>query len=141
MAQYVVHKIGFFFNDDNYEIGKERGNITAITKSLEEAREIKRKADIASMKAQADYNAVIFFLENPNYKEIYKKLSEYLNLEYGMYISQTGMTLLPDNINDEQAAQLLSIMELTFHTIVEYSDDEVIDPAAFELDNSDYCWF
>jgi hypothetical protein len=141
MAQYVVHKIGFFFNDDNFEIGKENGNITAITRSLEEARAIKHKADIESMKTQAGYNAVIFFLENPNYKEIYRKLGEYYNSEFGMYISQTGITLLPPQINDEQAAQFLVIMELTFHTIVEYDDDEVIDPAAFELDYSEYCCF
>jgi hypothetical protein len=141
MAQYAVHKIGFFFNDENYEIGKEKGNIIAITRSLEEARAIKFKADIESMKAQADFNAVIFFLEKPNYKEIYRKLSEYYQSEFGMYISQTGMTLLPEKINDAQAAQFLSIMELTFHTVVEYSDDEVIDPAVFELDYSEYCSF
>jgi hypothetical protein len=141
MSRYVVHKIGFFFNDDNFEVGKENGNITAITRSLEEARAIKFKADIESMKAQAGYNAVLFFLENPNYQEIYRKLSEYYHSEFGMYISQIGMTLLPPKINDGQAAQFMSIMELTFHTIVEYNDDEVIDPAAFELNSSEYSWF
>jgi len=96
MAQYVVHKIGFFFNDDNYEIGKERGNVTAITKSLEEAREIKRKADIESMKAQADNNAELFFLEHPNYEEIYKKVNEYRVSEFGMDISQSRWLLFPE---------------------------------------------
>jgi hypothetical protein len=141
MAQYVVHKIGFFFNDDNFEIGQEKGNITAITRSLEEARAIKFKADIESMKAQADNNAKIFFWEKPNNEEIYRKLNDYCVSEFGMDISQTLWHLLPPKINDAQAAQFLSIMELTFHTIVEYNDEEVIDPAAFELNSSDYSWF
>lgn len=141
MAQYVVHKIGFYYNDDNYEIGQEKGNITAITQSLEEAREIKRKADIESMKAQAGHNVIIFFMEYPNYEEIYKKLNDYCVSEFEMDLSESHWKLLPPKINDEQAAQILSIIEVTFHTIVEYSDDEVIDPAAFELDYSEYTSF
>lgn len=142
MAQYVVHKIGFFFNDDNFEVGQERGNVMGITQSLEKAKAIKYKLDIESMKGLTDDNAVLFFLEHPHYEEIYKKLQAYYQTEYGIYISTVGpILLLPDKINDEQAAQFLSIMELTFHNIVEYADDEVIDPAAFVLNNEENTWF
>ncbi|WP_143774196.1 hypothetical protein [Niastella vici] len=141
MPQYVVHKIGFFFTDENYEIEQERGNLVAISKSLEEAKATKFRADIESMKSQADNNAVIFYLENPNYEAITKKLTTYYNSEFGQFTSRIPPILLPYNMTDEQAAQFLSIMELTFHTIVEYGDDEVIDAAAFDLNNDEYCWF
>jgi hypothetical protein len=142
MAQYVVHKIGFFFNDDNYEVGQERGNVMGITQSLEEAKAIKYREDIESMKGLANNNAVLFFLEHPNYEEIYKKLQAFYQTEYGMYISTAGpILLLPDEINNEQAAQFLSIMELTFHNIVVYADDEVIDPKGYDLTPGENNWF
>jgi len=141
MAQYIVHKTGFFFNDEYFKIEQERGNLVRITKSLEQAKAIKYQADIESMKGLARDNAVLFYMENPNYEAITQKLTAYLNTEFGTFINRIPPIMLPHKINDEQAAQFLSIMELTFHTIVEYGDDEVIDAAAFNLNNEETCWF
>ena len=38
------------------------------------------------------------------------------------------------------SAELLSILEISFHNVVEYSDDEVIHPEAFELDRDNFYW-
>jgi hypothetical protein len=43
MAQYVVHKIGFFYTDENFEVGVEKGPVMGITRSLDEALAIKKR--------------------------------------------------------------------------------------------------
>lgn len=142
MAQYVVHKIGFWYTDDGYEVGEEKGTVMAITKSLEEAQAIKKREDIKSLKGLYNDNPVIFYLERDNYQEIDKKMVAYYKSEFNLTINQGAHYYeFPKEISDEQALQFLSIMELTFHNIVEYSDDEVIDACAFDLDSRENTWF
>lgn len=142
MAQYVVHKIGFWYTDDGYEVGEEKGTVMAITKSLEEAQAIKKREDIKSLKGLYNDNPVIFYLERDNYQEIDKKMVAYYKSEFNLTINQGAHYYeFPKEISDEQALQFLSIMELTFHNIVEYSDDEVIDAGAFDLDSRENTWF
>jgi hypothetical protein len=144
MAQYVVHKIGFWYTDDGYEIGDEKGNVMAITKSLEEAQSIKQREDIISLKGLYNDNPVVFYLERDNYQEIDKKMVAYYESEFDLTINHNARYYeFPKQISDEQALQFLSIMELTFHNIVEYGDDEVINPADYKFDEggSDYIGF
>ena len=142
MAQYVVHKIGFWYTDEGYEVGEEKGTLMAITKSLEEAQAIKKREDIKSLKGLYNDNPVIFYLERDNYQEIDKKMVAYYKSEFNLTINQGAHYYeFPKEISDEQALQFLSIMELTFHNIVEYSDDEVIDAGAFDLDSRENTWF
>lgn len=144
MAQYVVHKIGFWYTDDGYEIGDEKGNVMAITKSLEEAQSIKQREDIISLKGLYNDNPVVFYLERDNYQEIDKKMVAYYESEFDLTINHNALYYeFPKQISDEQALQFLSIMELTFHNIVEYGDDEVINPADYKFDEggSDYIGF
>lgn len=142
MAQYVVHKLGFWYTDDCYEVGVEKGNVMAITKTLEEAQAIKKSEDIKSLKGLYPDNPVIFYLEHDNSPEIDKKMVAYYASEFNQTIN-TGSPYyeFPKNISDEQALQFLSIMELTFHNIVEYSDDEVINAADYELNKNEYSEF
>lgn len=139
MAQYVVHKIGFFYTDESFAVGEEKGTVMGITKSLEEARAIKYKEDIQSMKTVAGFNAVDFFFENNNFKTIHQKIKEYYKSAFNITFNKDNEyhIELPKKINDEQAAQFLSLMELSFHNIVEYGDDEVIDPADYEFDDEE----
>jgi hypothetical protein len=142
MAQYVVHKLGFWYTDDCYEVIKEKGNVMAVTKTLEEAQAIKKSEDIKSLKGLYNDNPVIFYLDRDNYQEIDKKMVAYYASEFNLTIN-TGSRYyeFPKQISDEQALQFLSIMELTFHNIVEYSDDEVINAADYELNADDYFGF
>ena len=137
MAQYVVHKIGFFYTDDCFEIGEEKGTVIGITRSLEEAQAIKKQEDITSLKGVTSLNPVNFYLDSDNYQEIDKKMAAYCHSEFNLTFNHTGLFELPKQITDDQALQLLSIMELSFHTIVEYGDEEVINPDDFEFDEEE----
>jgi len=134
MAQYVVHKIGFFYTDESFEVGEEKGTVMGITRSLEEAQAIKKREDIISMKNTAGINAEDFYFNHSNAETIYEKLEEYINSNFEPSPQASYGIYFPKKITDEQAARFLSILELSFHNIVEYSDDEVIDPTAFGFD-------
>lgn len=134
MAQYVVHKIGFWYTDDCYEVGEEKGTVMGITRTLEEAQAIKKKEDIQSLKWVV--NPVNFYYDSDNFQEIDKRMVTYFQSEFNLTINHNAPYFeLPKQITDEQAVQLLSIMELSFHNIVEYGDDEVIDVESFNLEN------
>ena|SRR6478735_8478236 len=142
MAQYVVHKLGFWYTDDCYEIDKRKGNVVTITQTLAEAQAIKKREDIISLKGLYSDNPVIFYSGHDNYQEIDKKMVSYYASEFNLTIN-TGSPYyeFPKNLSDEQALQLLSIMELTFHNIVEYSDDEEINAADYEINTDEYSVF
>jgi hypothetical protein len=135
MAQYVVHKIGFYYTDECFmEEDSVKGTVMGITKSLEEALAIKKREDIQSMKRVAGWNAVDFMFDRPNYDEKVSKLEGYYQSEFGLPIENKYRFLLPEQLNDDQAATLLSIIDLSFHNVVEYADDEVIDSRQFKFD-------
>lgn len=142
MAQYVVHKLGFWYTDDCYEIDKRKGNVVTITQTLAEAQAIKKREDIISLKGLYSDNPVIFYSGHDNYQEIDKKMVSYYASEFNLTIN-TGSPYyeFPKNLSDEQALQLLSIMELTFHNIVEYSDDEEVNAADYEINTDEYSVF
>ncbi|MCS3796966.1 hypothetical protein [Niastella sp. OAS944] len=139
MAQYVVHKIGFFYTDEALVVEKDKGTVMGITKSLEEAQTIKSREDLKSMKNVGGFNAVDFFFDKDNFKTIHKNIKEYFKTTYNVtFEKQNEYRLeLPQTITDEQAVALLSLMELTFHNIVEYADDEVINTADYEFNEEE----
>ncbi|OQP62547.1 hypothetical protein A3860_28055 [Niastella vici] len=135
MAQYVVHKIGFWYTDECFVAGEEKGTVMGITRSLEEAQAIKSREDIKSMKNVGGFTALDFFFDHENFKGIHKKLRELYKAEFNQIIEKDNYDMvLPKSITDELAIKFLSAMELSFHNIVEYSDDEVINPADYEFD-------
>lgn len=144
MAQYAVHKIGFYYTDECLAVGEEKGTILNITRSKEEAQEIKKKEDIVSMKKTSGYHFADFLFDHPNESAITKQVTEYLKSEFNIeYITEYPCSPIPDNLTNEQAARFLQILELQFHNIVEYEDDEIIDPSIFEFDpeKTDYSGF
>jgi hypothetical protein len=135
MAQYVVHKIGFWYTDECFAVGEERGTVMGITRSLEEAQAIKKREDIKSIKNVGGFESEDFLFDHPNRESINQKLEEYITSEFKTTEEGNYSTyLLPKGITDEQAARFLSILELSFHNIVQYGDDEVIDATAFGFD-------
>lgn len=139
MPQYVVHKIGFLYNDNAFEVGEARGNVMGVSSSLEEARLLKKLEDIDTILRMAGKTIHNFFRQHPHYEAILQKLTVFykkFNLTYA-----EGRECVPPNINEEEAAELLSIIEISFHNVVEYGDDEVIHPESFLLDkDGDYYW-
>lgn len=139
MPQYVVHKIGFLYNDNFFEPGEARGNVMGISKSLEEATLLKKLEDIDTVQRMAGHNIHNFLRQHPDYEAVLQKLSVFYN-KFNLKYAQ-DRECIPPNINEEDAAELLPITALSFHTVVEYGDDEVIHPNAFELDkDGDYYW-
>ena len=53
MPQYVVHKIGFLYNDNAFEVGEARGNVMGVSSSLEEAKWLKKMEDIDTIQRMA----------------------------------------------------------------------------------------
>lgn len=139
MAQYVVHKIGFFYTDESFEVGQAKGTVMGITKSLEEAQAIKSREDLKSMKTVGGFNAIDFFFGHDNFKTIHNNIKEYYKTTFNRTFDKNNdhNIELPKAITDEQATAFLSIMELTFHNIVEYADDEVINAADHEFDEEE----
>jgi hypothetical protein len=143
MPQYVVHKIGFFYTDECFAVGEEKGTVMGITRSLEEALVIKNQEDIASLKQTAGITLENFYFDHPKQEEIIKQLKAYFESEFNTrYNGLYPGSPTPSNLTDEQAARLLEILKLSFHNIVLYDDNEVIDPATFQLDEEgDICGF
>lgn len=140
MPQYVVHKIGFQYNDNAFESAEARGNVMGKSSSLEEARLLKTLEDIATIQRMGGKTINIFFREKRNYLEILEKLAVFYKKFNLRYPYAEGKECVPPNINEEDAAELLSIIEVSFHNVVEYNDDEVIHPEAFELNADNYYW-
>jgi hypothetical protein len=140
MPQYVVHKIGFQYNDNAFEPGEARGNVMGISSSPEEAKLLKKLEDIATIQRMAGKTINIFFREKPNYQEILENLALFYKKFNLRYPYDEGKECVPPNINEENAAELLSIIEVSFHNVVEYGDDEVIHPETFELKDDSFYW-
>lgn len=140
MPQYVVHKIGFQYNDNAFEVGEARGNVMGISPSLEDAMWLKKMEDINTIQRMAGHNIYNYFRENPNTREILEKLALFYKKFNLRYPYEQGSECVPPGISEEDAAELLSIIEVSFHTVVEYGDDEVIHPEAFEFKDDSYYW-
>jgi hypothetical protein len=143
MAQYVVHKIGFWYTDEGYKMEQEKGTVMAMTKSLNEAKAIKSMEDIKSLKGATRISPFEFIPNDDNFDEVYEKLEVYYNTTLRAPANDKSHIELTKHLSDEQITQILSIIGVSFHTIVEYGDDEVINPADYKFDEggSDYIGF
>ncbi|MFY7999101.1 MAG: hypothetical protein ACOVSW_10945 [Candidatus Kapaibacteriota bacterium] len=95
MPHYVLHKKGFYYNDEYYSsflddlvkadddtpITGIRGSIVATYSSLEAAREAKVQADIDVIVVYED-NLLDFLEEDSNFVATAKRLAEYLLAEF-----------------------------------------------------------
>lgn len=135
MAKYVIHKKGFLYTDEAFEVVQgEKGSIVATYDNLESAKIEKGRQDILSMQNLKGMNAVDFFFYNGNYDQVYQKLEEYYKLEFDLVIDDKYYFNLPNEISSTQAQYFLNIFDLSFHDIAEYADDEVLNPNDFNLE-------
>ena len=137
MAQYVIHKTGFWYTDEGFAVGQEKGTVFAITKSLDEAKAIKRREDIKSLKGTSGISPFEFIPNDENFDTIYEKVDEYYTKIVGIPTNDKSHITLTKQLSDEQITQLLGIIGVSFHTIVEYGDDEIINPDDYKFTESD----
>lgn len=141
MAQYVIHTIGFLYNDDWFDVAAERGPVKYITNSLEDARLMKKWQEIEDIKSRAGQSLYRLWRGYPNREDIFQKLTGFYQSAFGITIEEYADSKIPGQITDEQAAQLLAIMGISFYSIAEYGDDEVIHPDAFQFDPDESYWY
>ncbi len=142
MSKFVIHKKGFFYTDEAFEAVEEtNGSIVGTYASLEEAQKAKLAEDINSMCGLATYNAVDFFFYKDNYKEIQQQLAGFYSTEFNLTIEDEDYFDFPDKISNSQAKTFLEILGISFHDIVEYPDEQALDPDSFNLDEEVFAQF
>jgi len=139
MAKYVIHKRGFFYTDEAFELAAgAKGSIVATFDNVEEAKIEKQKQDILSVQDFGGMNVVDFFFHNDdNYDKIYQKLEEFYQSEFGLEIDDKYYFLFPEKISEKQAEEFLKILEISFHDVVEYDDEVELNPDDFNLEEMD----
>lgn len=138
MAKFVIHKRGFFYTDEAFELAEgEKGSIVGTFDNLEEAKIEKEKQDILSVQNFGGMNVVDFFFYNDDYDQVYQLMEDFYHSDFNLYIEDKYYFLFPENISVEQAKRFLEILALTFHDIVEYEDDAELDPEDFNLEEMD----
>lgn len=133
MAKYVIHKVSFFFTDESLIVlpGEEvRGSVVGTFTNLDEAKAEKEKEDILSAQNLSGTDVRQFFCYTDNEEQIYTELKEYYLSEFNLEIHDDEFFVFPDNISPEQAKRFMQILDVTFHYIMEYEDDE--DPADYK---------
>ena len=128
MAKFVIHKKGFLYNDECFEDVGAIGTTVNVFDTLEEAKVEKLNQDIISMQNLKGYNAVDFFFSN--HSEKFQQIEDYYKTEFGLTIADEHYFDFPGEINAKQAKDFLDIIGVSFHDIVEYSDENAPEPKA-----------
>ena len=126
MPQYVIRRLGFFYTDEAFAPSEEyKGSVVSVFSTLEEAKEAKLKADIVSLRSGSEWVSTVtdFIFYAENYDDVVAKLESYYKSELNLKIKDKYYIQFPKSMTDSQAQHLLEIMGLTFHEILEYSDD------------------
>ncbi|GAA3761159.1 hypothetical protein [Flavobacterium ginsengiterrae] len=133
MAKYVIHKVSFFFTDDSLIVLPQEevtGSVLSTFNTIEEAKTEKAKQDIISVQKLSGSDVKQFYIDSDNDKQIYADLKEYYLSEFNIEIEENEYFNFPENISEQQAEKFMEILNLTFHYIMEYEDDE--DPKDFD---------
>lgn len=133
MAKYVIHKVSFFFTDDSLIVLPQEevtGSVLSTFNTIEEAKTEKAKQDIISVQKLSGSDVKQFYIDSDNEKQIYADLKEYYLSEFNIEIEENEHFNFPENISEQQAEEFMEILNLTFHYIMEYEDDE--DPKDFD---------
>lgn len=133
MAKYIIHKVSFFFTDDSLIILPEeevRGSVVATFNNLDKAKTEKEKQDIISMKKLSGFDVKQFYYEEDNQQKVFEELKKFYLSDFNLEIAEDEHFNFPDTISEEQAKKFMEILNVKFHYIMEYEDDE--DPADFE---------
>lgn len=133
MAKYVIHKISFFFTDESLiQLPEEevKGSVVKIFNDLEVAKKEKQEMDLLSMQNLAGSSLSDFLDIDKDSSEIRKKVQLFYKSEFNLNIGSENYIEFPKTITVQQARQFLDILNVTFHNIVEYDDND--DPNDFE---------
>jgi hypothetical protein len=134
MSKFVIHKKGFFYTDDSWDrVDEVKGSITGTFNTLEEARKAKEDLDITSLQKMAGLNATEFIVDSENYKSLLEQLSVYFRQQWNMELSDGYYLEIPPGMTAAQASEVKRILGTSFHDIVEYPEDTVINPSDFKL--------
>jgi len=134
MAKFVIHKRGFFYNDEAYNVVEGvNGSIVEAFSNLEDAKREKENQDIISMQNLKEMGVEDFFFYNNNYDRVYNQFKDYYNLEFCLNIEEMDYFCFPKEITKEQAIKFLEILNITFHDIVEYNDNEELNFDDFNI--------
>lgn len=137
MAKFAVHKKGFFYTDEAWEDVDTIGSTVKVFDTLEEAKAEKVIQDVISIQNLKGFNAVDFFFYAENYDKKYEKMNYYYKTEFGLEIADKHYFDFPIEINTNQAQELLNILEISFHEVVEYADEMAPTPKV-ESNRKDY---
>ena len=127
MAKFVIHKKGFLYNDECFEDVGAIGTTVNVFDTLEEAKVEKLNQDTISMQNLKGWNAVDFIFDN---MEKFQKIESYYKTEFGLTIADEHYFNFPSEINSQQAKEFLDIIGVSFHDIVEYTDENAPHPKA-----------
>jgi len=133
VAKYVIHKISFFFTDESLiQLPEEevKGSVVKIFNDLEVAKKEKQEMDLLSMQNLAGSSLSDFLDIDKDSSEIRKKVQLFYKSEFNLNIGSENYIEFPKTITVQQARQFLDILNVTFHNIVEYDDND--DPNDFE---------
>lgn len=132
MSTFVVHKKGFFYDDDSFiEAAGEKGSLVATFKTLEQAKAEKDEQDIISIQKFKEMFVGDLINPSSDFEIVFANLQEYYQTELGITISTYDEMYFPKEIKKEQAIAFLNILGISFHDIVAYADDETMNPADF----------
>lgn len=134
MSKFAIHKKGFFYTDEAWDDVNSIGTTVKVFDTLEDAKEEKMVQDITSIQNLKGSNVVDFFFYDENYDEKYKKFETYYKTEFGITITDKHYFDFPNEINANQAQELLNILGVSFHEVVEYADEMAPTP---KIENSD----
>jgi hypothetical protein len=126
MAKFAIHKKGFFYTDDAWEDVGANGTVVSVFDTLEDAKAEKLNQDIISTQKLSGFRCSVFYLYSDHFDEIDTKVQTFLEAEFDLKMGRDSS--FPDNISPSQAQGLMSIMEVSFHDIVEYTDEEAPTP-------------
>ncbi|MDF2192875.1 hypothetical protein [Paraflavitalea sp. CAU 1676] len=136
MPKFVIHKKGFFYTDEAFEAHPEaKGSIVNTFGSLDTATAAKAAYDVASMQNLKGTNAIDFLFSHKNYDGAFQQLEAFYKKDFGITLTDKYYFNFPPHISRDQAKVFLSILEISFHDIVEYPDDAVLNPDDFKLDH------
>ncbi|MCU0390339.1 MAG: hypothetical protein MUE81_04415 [Thermoflexibacter sp.] len=151
MPKYILYKKAFYYDGEYYDSHCEmedgttpRGRSLAMFSTIEEAQKARREADIEVITVFED-NIISFIPLGKGWATTIERLSTFFKFEFpDLHIHlttenwETELDLLPDEMSCKQVIEMLDIMQLSFHDIYEYPDEEELNIKHFRLTSRDF---
>ena len=145
MAQYAIHKLGFYYNDEAevaVESGKGfRGSLVKVFDSLEKAQEGKAIIDFETIKKLSGKNLLGYFDYRADQEEALAETAEFYQKTFQLKIDTSYSIPILEEMTQDQATHILQLLELSFHEIVEYEDQVELKEKDFGVpEDWDFIW-